>query len=1361
MMMLVIEIENNRYNTQTKLAAKMLRYLCCLMLFILSATHATVSRAQFNMLFTSDNDLHNSLVNKIAEDSYGIMWIATEDGLSRYNGSRFKHYRHIPRNPNSLSSNFIRKVCTDKRGNVVVASTEGLQIYNRETDNFSPLIKTESIGLPTGNINDLCLLQNGDFLAAGLNAFTLHIDDNGHYTVKPNALSKCKFNTYNILEAKDGTIWVSYGPEGIWYVDKKGVMRCIKTPNGDNYNIAVICNGNDGKLYAGNVEGGLYVYNPARQNFDFVPGTERMVKIRDIAAMPKSNILCVATDGVGVQFFDTATRRYANSTGFDDPFIDISSQKAHSLYINENGDIWMALYQKGIFMATRTVSSFGYIGYRSQRNNIIGDRCVTSMVQRRDGSIWVSTDNGGLYGIAPDITALRNFPADDVHGLPMTLMGLFEDSRQRLWFGSYNHGCGIVDTNTGAVHRVPLIGVDNNLFSVYGYVEDKRGQIWVGSLGNGILRYDEDKDLFYTYVSTGGTQWTASIFYDSVKDIIFCGTYDGIVWFSPTDKSKKTHTLQPKTIVYNISRVAPNTIAFGTTNGLILLDTKTMKTKELNVSQGLPSNNIFAVQPGENGQLWMSTSCGLVRYDMKTQTMETYTVRDGLQGNEFYKNSTMLTKDGRIWFGGINGITYFSTKGMSSRQNLVCTSRVISLRAGEREIVADKDGMYVVPSGIDAFNIELATLPLYMTHRVVYYYKLDNSNWQLLPVPQNNILFDNLSYGKHTLYTKTVIDCKESEVTKTEIYVTYPWYLKWWMVLVWMAVVAAALYFVNINLRNRRRIREELLEHQREEEANEDKLQFFMNIVHDLRTPLTLIATPLQKLITLGDDDEHTRLYTVMRRNTNRLLNLTNEIMDLRKIDRGGMKLHCSETNIVRFISDIVNGTMDIIDTRHQSLTMDDRTAGNVTMYVDTQNFEKIIINLISNALKYTPEYGKVVVRCETTDEHTVKYPEGAFLMSVIDNGIGVPDEAKQAIFNRFYQIRTNDKHIKGSGIGLNLVKSLVELHHGEIAVSDGPDNKGTCFTVTLPLGKSVFAEEEISHDEVKNADGLIEEALTMTMDTDSVIAHSSETRKSVKRKTLLIIDDDDDIRSFLCEEMAAQYNILDCSNGRDAFNILNKEHVDIVVSDVMMPEIDGIELTKMIRQNVRLSHMPVILLTAKSSDQDRIEALQAAADAFVTKPFNIDLLQTLIGTLLMRHDKLRNTFKGNELPVEQIETPEMQSADERLMERLVKVINDNLSNPDLTSDILAREVGLSRGHLYRKLKELTNQSATNYIRNIRLTKAAELLSSHRTTVSEAAYLVGFRTPNHFSTAFKELYGMTPSEYVKDCDHNRKDGDNK
>jgi len=1242
------------------------------------------AKAQFNKLFSSDYDLPNTLINKICEDDKQMIWIATENALCRYNGSRFITYANEKGNPNSLATNFVRVVCADKEGHVAVGTINGAQVYRPLTDDFTQAFSSNSDNISATNVNDITLLHDGSFLVCGGVCYTL-TNVNGTWKVRPNVITKAVRDIYRAIELNDGSFLVSQTPKGLAHVSKQGKVQQIFYSSGQECHIAAFCMVSDGKVYAGSADAGLYTYDAKGKCLQIVPGTENIAQICDIKVLPGTSVLCIATDGQGVHLYDVKTRQFVDNPLFHSQLVDLSSQKVHSLCFTKNGDLLAGLYQRGILLCAHSTTAFTYIGSRSEQYNLIGSCCVTSLLEDHDGNIWATTDNGGLFGFTSNLETLHKYPADvHANSVPASISGLYEDSHNRVWFGSFGRGGGMVDLSTGICQNVSIKGSTNRDFNAYAYTEDKRGQLWLATMGNGILRYDETERMFVPYSTEGNLTWTGCIYYDKEHDRLYCGTYDGLASFSLTDKTKKVTTNIPQVIVYSITGISSDMLTIATNQGLALYTISTGKYQMLTTADGLPSDNVCAAQSGGKGLLWISTMSGLTRYNLQTMTAETFTYRDGLQGNEFYKNASIVTRDGQLWFGGINGISVFTSKAVDSTRN-ICNVRVVDVRAGENYLIADKDGGYTIPSGIDKFTISFATMPLFMTHRVSYSYSIDGGDWELLAATQNSIAFDNLGSGNHILRVKTTIDGKDSEVSETNIYVRYPWYQKWWVVIIWLTLLASLAYFVIHYARNVRLQREHERRHKQEEEMQESKLQFFMNVVHDLRTPLTLIATPLQKLQKNDGDYARRHLYDIMSRNTHRLLRLTNEIMDLRKIDRGKMELHLHRSDISRHIRNIVTTMTDIAETRQQTLTMTDKTDGKVNMAIDEENFDKILTNLLSNALKYTPEGGHIDVMW---DYETKEDGVPALLLSVTDDGIGISDEEKRHIFERFYQVRVNDKHVKGTGIGLNLVKALVELHKGEISVSDNPAGKGTRFTVVIPDTPDFVEPAKEASEEVD----LIQSGMAVAIDPMIMKSSSEATQESGTRQhphsTILVVDDDDDIRNFLCEELSGIYNVLESENGRDAYDVLKKTDVDLVISDVMMPEVDGIELTRMIRKNVRLAHLPIVLLTAKSSDQDRIEGLQTTADAYVTKPFNLELLEIMVSNLLLRQEKLRNTFKGNELPTDRIETPEVQSADDRLMERLLKVINDNLANPDLTSDMLAKEVGLSRVHMYRKLKE-------------------------------------------------------------------------
>lgn len=540
---------------------------------------------------------------------------------------------------------------------------------------------------------------------------------------------------------------------------------------------------------------------------------------------------------------------------------------------------------------------------------------------------------------------------------------------------------------------------------------------------------------------------------------------------------------------------------------------------------------------------------------------------------------------------------------------------------------------------------------------------------------------------------------------------------------------------------------QEMLQHIHAEQINEAKLQFFINISHEIRTPMSLIISPLQKLIKNEKDTARLKTYHIIYRNAERILNLVNQLMDIRKIDKGQMSLKFREANIIPFIEDLCATFGQQANTKDIQLQLHTELP-EMNVWVDTNNFDKIILNILSNAFKYTPEKGKIDITLRTGEDELQPEPLKQFAEIIIaDTGTGIDEKEKEHIFERFYQIRDSQHNPKGgTGIGLHLTRSLVELHHGKIYVENNEDQPGCRFIIRLPLGNQHLRPDEIDYHEAEKP-----VYVPTTPITAPIAVQEEEKKGRVKSKYhVLIVEDDEEIRSYIAKEFADKFHIMESCNGKEALEMIFKKTPDLVISDIIMPEMDGLTLCKKIKQNVNLNHIPVILLTAKTREEDNLEGLNTGADAYIMKPFNIEILQKTVENLINTRQQLRKVFTGQQSQENKVQKLEAKSPDEKLMERIMKVINDNISNPNLTIEAITNEVGISRVHLHRKLKELTNQSTRDFIRNIRLKEAARLLSEKQHTISEIATLTGFTDPNNFSTTFKELYGMPPSMYMKE-----------
>lgn len=1310
------------------------------------------AKAQVNMLFTSDNDLPNSLINKIVEDKDGMVWIATEDGLCKYNGSRFISYFHEDGNPNSLISNFVRTLAVDNDNHIFVGTIQGVQMYRPATDDFTlPAFCPEQDIYPE-NVTDFCLLSSGQLVVSGHNTFVISVNDKGEIEASNMLFSQKLGNSHRCAEDAQGNLWILKQNEDVYRITKQGNLSCIRDAANSRYILTALCLGPDEKIYAGCGNGGLLRFNDDTQQFDTLTSSNQNYFIRDLQTLPGTGFLCIGTDGQGMKFLHCPSGHISDFL-FNYPFINPAVQKVHTIAVSTNGDIWMGLYQKGVMLTTRTPAQFHYMGIKRGSSNFIGDKCVSTLLQTHDGSVWVGTDNGGLHGIDAEREHIASYMVDGTdQTIPNAFMALFEDSKHRVWFGTFHQGYGWVDLATGKCRYLPVQGREASTLNVYAFAEDRRGTIWVATMGTGIMRFNERTQSLEPIGLRGASNWSCDIVYNDNDDKLYVGTYNGLCIFDLKSNEFTHENILSNHVVNDLCLYAPNQLCLCTNQGFVLYNCLTKEVQEFSKRDGLPSTTIYTAEPDDEGNLWLSSSNGLIKYNVVRNTFNNYTVQDGLQGNEFYKKSSMRDAEGMLWFGGINGITWFDPKNIVI-QSQQCEVRVVGLHSDQKQFQPDTDGLYHLDIDDHAFTVELATRPLSYTRRVIYKSSFDGVHWQSLPPLTNLINFTNIDAGKHKLFFKAVCDGIDSDIFTMHVYIPKPWFNQWWARIIWISILLVLCYLIYLQVQRKRHIRHHLQQHQQAQAINEAKLQFFMNIAHEFRTPMTLIVNPLQKLLQTDTDVSRQHDYQLMQRNANRILNLINELMDLRKIDKEQMRLACRNIAFDSYIRDLCSSMNDLAEARQVKLVLNGQIPSDFCCWIDTACFDKIMLNLLTNAFKYTPQQGEInVIWCEKEPDSS--FPTGALCIKVIDTGIGIPDSDKKHVFERFYQVRRQTGSGFGTGIGLHLVQALVRLHHGTILLSDNPAGQGTSFTVLLPLGEQAYCKEEKISDIVKDKEKtevvkpLAETAIDLLPASEP--ASVAETRKAPKNSyRILVVDDDDEIRHYLESELKQRYYVVVCRNGEEALKKLTLQRYDLMITDVMMPEMDGIELCRQVRRNINLNELSIVMLTAKSTDEDRISSLNLGVDVYMTKPFNIEVLKSTVQNLLKQHDRLRNTLSGRAKQAENVATPQVTTNDERLLRRVTRVVEEHLKDTDLNSDMIASEVGLSRVHLFRKLKELTGQTTREFYRNVRLTKAAELLADKKLTVSEVAVQVGFSNQHNFSKAFKEMYGMPPAEYMQ------------
>ena len=846
--------------------------------------------------------------------------------------------------------------------------------------------------------------------------------------------------------------------------------------------------------------------------------------------------------------------------------------------------------------------------------------------------------------------------------------------------------------------------------------------IYFTSPGNGLYVWNRKSGKMTQYLmddrrphKTICNNWITDIRLDS-RGRLWCATTNGVSCMDTKtgyfDIILSRPLLEGKTC-YSTLELSDSKIAIATEMGLYLYDSKKRQTTPWPHSESISGLRIYSLKKDAKGNLWMSTAQGIWCYDSKAKSFFSFEKGNGLLTKEYQAGVVGSTSDGVICYGNSEGLTYFrpsQVKDYNEKMSAIYLSGVL-LDGKMAPFIGDN---LSVPSDFKSIVLSFSLLDYQSVGNIVFQYRINGGKWISNAAGDNSFNFTGLSYGHYRIEVRTYCNGKYSIYNKViNLDVLAPWYLTVWAKLIYLILVLgfmAAVIFIYL--------------HKKKRDLEETKMQFLINATHDIRSPLTLIMEPLKKLKErLGNAEEYHEDIDTMDRNAQRLLTLVNQILDKRRLDKHQMKLSCRETNLVEFSRGLVSLFTYNANLRGINIRLE-MPETPVNAWIDRNKLDKAIANLLSNAFKYTPNGGEIIFRIEKQDKKVLLY--------VIDSGkgLGKNDDAK-TLFERFYQGKNSaDMHLGGSGIGLNLCRSIVRLHGGDVYAHNREDGKsGACFIIELPLGKEHLKNNQIYSD---------------NRDTKKKQQRGAASRNS----KILLVDDDIEICRYLKSELSDWYRFVICNNGKEALKQLLSGDFDLVVSDVVMPEMDGITLLRNIKGNANISHVPVIMLTSKSEISDRLEGIKLGADAYLAKPFSLEELHLTIDNLIDNVRRLKGKFTGALKQDDKVEKVEVKGYDEELMERIMKVVNENLSDSDFNVEKMCDEVGVSRTQLHRKLKEMTGVPTSEFLRNIRLNEAARLIREHKINITQVSYMVGFANNSHFSTAFKKYFGMSPSEYA-------------
>lgn len=1316
------------------------------------------AHAQMGILYDSDSHISSSLVRSAYQDSRGMLWVATNNGLNIYDGYDFYSLYKT----HGLNSNVVNHVTEDKGGHIYVCQANSIQVIVNDK------LLTVTEGGKTRNcfVSHAIRRKDGTIIYAtsglGLHQIT-------GLTTSEQILSgeRALDFTRKLMEDKDGRLWAVTEDNGVICIDRNNRL----TRYFDNIDLrgimSDICQDCNGNIYAGCNNHGVYVKRKGEKAFSLIPQTQ---DIPVTSLMPKNNkTLMIGTNGQGLKLLDIQTETVRNST-FYTYKTNLNNTKVGSITRDKDGNIWLGLFQKGLFVQMNHKSRFGYIGKKMPQQNLIGDECVMAVHPTADGTLWVGTDGGGLYALNTDggYRQEKHFaPQGKSNSIPSAVLCIAEDENRRLWIGSYTKGCGWVDTGTGEYHRLPWsYGKATTVFEI---IADKKGHLWIGTLGDGLKMYDIATGKTVSYKSRGGTKQCLPNDYIMQMRLsrngktLYIGTSMGLAALDiPSGSWTKTfgtNLMLENNNVTGIKEDRKGRLWVGGDDSLFMIERKgETRITSYTTAQGLPSSSIADIQEDKTGKMWISTKKGLCCLEPSTGAVTNYYANDGLQSNEFSDGVSLSLSDNRLLFGGMQGITVFTPEDITPRQQKLDVV-LSALEIGSTIVRAGmKSGNYVITDTIVAessrfdlshqdntVTLRLSTLTFKNQERTMFRYSIDSGKWSSLAEGTNRLTLTHLTPGTYNIRIQATLNGAQSKVKEITIVVHHPWYFSWWAKTIYLLIIIYVCWWLYRNMKARQQDKLDLQKHKHAEETNDAKLRFFIDLSHEIRTPMTLITSPLGDLMSEDNDPHRNAIYATIKRNAERILHIVNQIMDMRKIDKGQMKMQMQETNIVGFINEICS--LFAYTARNKGINLSFMHDGidKLSAWVDRTALDKVMMNLLSNAMKYTPN-GKNVVIGLTKDNEK-------FQIFVSNDGQQIAEDQLEKIFMRFYQAKGSNTK-PGTGVGLDLARSLTELQHGTIHAENLPG--GCKFVVELPLGNSHLNSEELAvmseeHHNVEQQHVAAEEKTSeqqSTADTEAATGCDPTTPKN-KLQTIVIAEDDDEIRQYVAQSLESTFRVLAFTNGAEALPVIQKELPAVVITDVMMPCMDGNELCTKIKSNIRTNHIPVIMLTAKAMDNDVLEGLETGADAYITKPFNMDILKRTIINKINSRRVMEKKFSGEESQSDKVENLEVTTPDQKLMVKIMDVINHNISNSDLSVDMIAQEVGLSRVHLHRKMKELTNQTPHDFIRNIRMQQAAKLLDEGNHNITEIVYKCGFSNTTSFSTMFKKMYGQTPREYMQ------------
>lgn len=1325
----------------------------------------TAQKYMFKHLEVKDG-LSNNQVNAIYKDSRGFMWFGTASGLNRYDGYEFKVYRNQNNDAKSLPDNYIENIQEDVSGNLWIRTSAGYVFYNSLTDTFDRDVEKWmwNIGI-SGNPSSIYIDKHKIFwvyvLGKGIYRYVNGEKKAERVNVKAEALLNA--DIVDMIESNEGILLIyNHGVLVCLDKEKLNVKWTINDISSDIGKETV----NDFSLFIDQKEQlwiygvlGMWIYNLPQKIWELrSPKDDSYNSVRAVA-QDKRGRMWLGKDQDGVELVD-AQDNHIHLINVPNNERTLSNNTITALYEDAAGTMWVGTYKKGISYYNESIFKFGIVD--------IGD--INCVENGRKDVVWLGTSGSGLicWNRSTDERKLFSHTSDPHSISSDIIVSLLLDSNDKLWAGTYWGGLNCYDGNRFIHYRA---GGENSLASdnVWALVEDADKNIWIGTLGGGLQCLNPATGVFVTYSSNN-----SNLVSDHVSSLclgrnntLIIGTSVGVAIMDLTTRTitnfagnrsgMRQFTNQTVNQVYEDSR---GLIWVGTREGLNVYDPKQDELYEVAVKPNFSEFYILGITEDENKSMWVSAGGELINVTLSVEgktgklsfRCHTYDERDGLQSCDFNQRSLKRLHSGEIVVGGLYGLNNFRSDNIKYNRALPKVMFTgFQLFNEEVKVGEEYDGQIILKEALNkteevvlgykqnVFTVLFASDNYVLPEKTRYHYKLDgfNEDWLISMADQHRVTYTNLAPGSYLLKVKATNSdgYAGTEEATLKIVILPPFWMTPWAYACYIFLLIGGLflafYAVQRRERNKFKIRQMEQDAQRAEEVNQMKFRFFTNVSHELRTPLTLIISPLEGMIKETKEAKQLDKLNLMHRNALRLLNLVNQLLDFRKNEMAGLHLSLSEGDIVAYVRNICSSFLILSEKKNVHLTFF-TAVESLNMAFDEDKVGKIVMNLLSNAFKFTPDGGRVDVSLEI-----LKGSPETLEIKVSDTGSGVKDEDKERIFERFYQVEHEGESNRstGSGIGLSLVRDFVTLHGGAVRVFDNVGS-GSVFVVDIPVKHSVVNVATPLSQEAAEEDAA-------ALDTETIEA-DEDTQPFEKRKPLvLIVDDNEDFITFMRDSLSLYFSVQSAVNGREAWNIIPELMPDLIVSDLMMPEMDGNELCRNVKTDKRTQNIPFVLLTAKQSVENKVEGLTIGADDYVTKPFNMEVLILRMRKLIDLSSRSKSRNRIDPEPSDIVIT----SLDEKLIENAIKYVEANISRSDLSVEELSHELGMSRVHLYKKLLQITGKTPIEFIRVIRLKRAAQLLRESQQNVSEIAYQLGFNNPKYFSKYFKDEFGVLPSVY--------------